>query len=523
MIIFRPQNRVAWSFRSLFISLSLLTFFFARPAHAQIKSEIFKDGVVHSYIQESARGDSYLSRKFSQIYNVVLNSLSVRPFGKSIAFLVGVSKYDYLSPLPSVRNDVSDMRDFLLNKAGFDEVYVATDSVVNRDLVERYVKGILPAKMSTADRLLFYYSGHGGDNKGRTGYMLFGGAKNGQFYGQDVLAVDSLNDWSRELPIQHVLFILDSCSSGFGIVEKSGASDSDALLLRTLSGNGSRTVLTAGTADEETYAEENRNQTGNSIFTKTLLKAFDSRSLSDSSGLITINDLFGDVEKEMARFRALSGKSTTPRVWSLQPLDYRGTFVFLNLRAISAQLTREQAKALQIDPKAKSGDATVSGFGTIQVYSVSRGTLYIDGKEMGYILPGQTRDFEQQIAGSHNLEIRVGTETEEKKATLSTGGIVDVSFGLKSPIDESGDAPVGTLVVSSTHGLSGEVFLDSFSVGRLEENGALTIHNVTVGHHAYQVVGVAEIEESPVEIRQNETVYSIPAPSPPTLINITVQ
>jgi uncharacterized caspase-like protein len=207
---------------SIFIFLCVAVWLFPIATHAQIAKEVLKDGVERWYIQDAAHDDAYLTRKFAEIYNVVFTSQSTRPFGKSIAFLVGVSKYSHLSQLPSVSNDVSDMRSFLLETAGFDEVYVAKDEIVNRDLIEQYVKGVLPAKMQKDDRLLFYYSGHGGDNQGQTGYMLFSGAQRSQFYGPDVLAVDSLNDWSRELQIKHALFILDSCSSGLGIVEKSG-------------------------------------------------------------------------------------------------------------------------------------------------------------------------------------------------------------------------------------------------------------------------------------------------------------
>src|SRR5215469_6187697 len=290
------------------LSILLATCLLTPSAHAQEQKETLADHVEHWYVPAPANGTSSLSQKFNQIFNLVFSPGSAPPFGRSIAFLAGVSQYKYLTPqLPSVHNDIVEMREFLLKKAGFDEVYVAADDVVNRDLIEQYIKGILPQKMQKNDRLFFYYSGHGGDNQGSTGYMLFGGAQRGQFYGKDVLAVSSLKDWSSELRVQHVLLILDSCSSGLGIVEKSGSDDSSKLLLQTLSGNGSRTVLTAGTADEKTYAEDSRQKLGNSFFTKALLNAFESRS-NQKSGFITISDLFADIEIEMGKFRVSQGK-----------------------------------------------------------------------------------------------------------------------------------------------------------------------------------------------------------------------
>lgn len=520
----RERSRpVLWSFRCVLIGLYVIGSFFSMSAHAQIKKEVLKDGVEHWYIQENAQSDAYLARKFTEIYNIILSPQSARPFGRSIAFLVGVSQYRYLSPLPSVLNDVGEMRDFLLNKAGFDEVYVATDAIVNRDLIEQYVKDVLPGKMQKDDRLLFYYSGHGGDNQGQTGYMLFANAEKGHFYGQYVLAVDSLNDWSRELPIRHALFILDSCSSGLGIVAKSGASDSDALLLRTLSGNGSRTVLTAGTADEETYAEENRQRAGHSIFTKALLDAFDSSSLSESGGFITIDELFADIQKEMAQFRAASGKSTTPRMWPLQVFDYQGTFVFLNLRATAARLTQEQAKVLKVVPKAEGNGPAASESGIIEVSSAVGGELSIDGQDMGYIRSGETRGFGRQPVGLHKVQFRMGmTEPEEKDAVLS-GSFVYISFGLKSPIDQSGSGPVGALEVRSPHGLSGEVLIDDFPVGVLEQDGSLTISNIKAGQHVYRIVGARQTEALPIQIEPNETAHVALQPLPPTNLKLTLQ
>jgi hypothetical protein len=157
------------------------------------------------------------------------------------------------------------------------------------------------------------------------------------------------------------------------------------------------------------------------------------------------------------------------------------------------------------------------------VSSVIPGELYVDGQDMGFILAGHTLDFEQQSPGAHNLEIRAGTSTEEKEVTLQGGGLAYLSFGLKSPIDESGSLPVGTLEVLSPQGLGGEVFLDSFPVGSLEQKGTLTVHNVTAGHHEYRVVGSGEMEGGSVEIAPNETTYSNPTtPNPPHIDSITV-
>jgi len=141
------------------IVLSLILSLFSQPVLAQNKEKL-PDGVEHCYCPATANGHSYLSKLFSQINDVVFTPKSVRPFGRSVAFLAGVPQYHNLSPqLPSVHNDLAQMHDFLLNDAHFDEVYVAEGDVVNRDLIEGYMKGSLPQQMQKNDRLLFYYSG----------------------------------------------------------------------------------------------------------------------------------------------------------------------------------------------------------------------------------------------------------------------------------------------------------------------------------------------------------------------------
>jgi len=47
-------------------------------------------------------------------------------FGRSVAFLAGVSKYYHQSPqLPFVDSDLTELRNFLLTDGGFDTVYEA--------------------------------------------------------------------------------------------------------------------------------------------------------------------------------------------------------------------------------------------------------------------------------------------------------------------------------------------------------------------------------------------------------------
>jgi hypothetical protein len=398
-------------------------------------------------------------------------------------------------------------------------VYVAQDDVVTRGLVERYMTEVF-SKRDAKDRLLFYYSGHGADNKGRTGYMQFANAEPGRFWDDNVLAINRVEDWSRELKLQHILFIIDSCASGLAFTSKAGAEDGNKLLLQALSGNGSRTVLTAGTADEATYALENRQQNSYSVFTKALLVGFASRATQNENGFITITDLFGDAEKQMAKFRGTQNKPTTPHKWTLQDDDYRGTFVFLNSNA-KTPLTAEQATALGV-LKAKGAEGEASGSGIIEVSGSAGGALFVDGQRKFFLPQRETRQLLQQTPGVHVVELR-GQAIETKQVTVESGSIAYATFGVRSPIDESGQAPVGILVLRSSDGLEGDVSIDGYPVGHLDRDRLIRVEHLLVGLRRYSIVGTGITVTGDVQISANQTLDFSVTPAPPTGLTVTVR
>jgi Caspase domain len=501
---------------SLFFSLTL----HAAPPSPAAQKETLPDGVEHWYIPELPNSDSILTRWFKEIHNVVSFGKNEPPFGRSIAFLAGVSNYRYLSPqLLSVKNDVADMRDFLLNKAGFDEVYVAMGNIVNRNLIEDYVKNIIPDKMQKNDRLLFYYSGHGGDAGGDTGYMQFAGAEKDKFTGPQVLAVGDLKHWSSELKIRHALFILDSCSSGLGVAPKTDNVDPPNALLRALSGKGSRRVLTAGTGNEATYAEE-REKTGRSFFTKALLNSFDSLSSNPQTTFITITELFAGIEKQMGGIRAEKGVNTTPMIWPLQVMDYPGTFVFLNRNAKGARLPEDQATALGVNlvPKGEGAMPANPASGIIEVKSASGGDIFLDGENKGYISPRQELLFRQISEGPHKVQMQ---DSEVKGVTVEGGKIAYVSFGIPAPLDHTGTVPVGSLEVKSTLQAPGDIYIDNYKVAHIEKNGSTMIADLLVGQHDCRIDAANQSQKFDCGvIRQNQTTPVTVAP--PTNLQVTV-
>jgi hypothetical protein len=313
---------------------------------------------------------------------------------------------------------------------------------------------------------------------------------------------------------------LDCCASGLAFTAKSSTDDSDQLLLQTLSGNGSRTVITAGTAEEKTYEIQGSKDKGNGIFTLAFMNAFESCSdLNPNTGLITISGIYAEIEKEMAKFRAAYGKSTTPRMWKLQEMDYRGTFVFLNPDADSVMLTKQQSDALGLAPRGTDDTPVTLGAGIIEVFSNYSGRLYIDNQDKGIVLDKQTRQFLQQPVGKHTVKIE-GSNNETQDVVVGSGSITYISFGLRSPIDESGNQPVGRLIIESLDQLSGDVFIDNYKVGILEENDKITISNLIAGVRRYRINGLNQSANGQVEIMPGETKYISVRPAPPMNLRI---
>lgn len=299
------------SFFTLYIIL-LLTF----NAYSQeVQQKTFSDGVVMYSIK---------NKKSSATFNILENiqGLFIRknkPFKKTIAFLVGVSKYDYLNELPKVPTDIEKLKNFLLKSGGVDEVYIAMEEVATPKLIRYYMSSYFPNKLTKDDRLIFFFSGHGDDNNGSTGYIQFKKSKKKVFY-ENVVAVNETIEWGEVNQAKHILFLFDSCSSGLAFNSKGDNYDK---LLATLSGEGSRIVITAGDRNQKTY---------DGWFVSALMKAFK----KSNEIFITASDIYSTIQKEIGILSAIHNRKLTPRKWEFGKQN--GTFVFVNPNKVDKKI-----------------------------------------------------------------------------------------------------------------------------------------------------------------------------------------
>ncbi|MCH8955995.1 DUF1566 domain-containing protein [candidate division KSB1 bacterium] len=395
------------------------------------------DQVEHWYHPKSQR--SWFQIQVEKISNVLWAGKKA-PFGRSVALLTGVSDYQYLTPdLPSVENDLRDMRKFLLQQGGFDEVFVIKNSNLNRNIIERYIKDELPKRVGRDGRLLFYFSGHGADKRGsNTGYMQFSKARADQFYGDEVLAVKSVETWSDEVEVKHLLALLDCCSSGLAFADK-GKARCDQAIFKTLSGNGSRVVATAGTADQKTYALKARDG-GNGIFTRAFLDVFASEAENvGKCGLFTIDEVISQVKRNVSEFSSRYQKEVTPRIWTLADRTYQGTFVFLNPGVKKLTFTDQQIAAG--DLVRKSGAATGDKYGTLRVISQYDGLVIIDGAEIGQVAAGAAMEYFPVKTGRRSVTVTGSGDSNTQKITVSQDRVARLVFRRKSLPDLASKTP----------------------------------------------------------------------------------
>jgi formylglycine-generating enzyme required for sulfatase activity len=257
------------------------------------------------------------------------------PFRRSVAFLAGVSHYNHITPqLDFVRSDLTDFRNFLLTEGGFDTVYEVRDGNVSREVFDAFMKGYFSdprGPVTPEDRLLVYYSGHGGAQANVEPYLLFEDANPG-VYTKDVLDVKDVYGWANTIAAKHLLIILDSCFSGLAR-DKPGPEDVTSALSNALAGEPSGLLLTAGTGDERAYALRYSKDKNGSIFTHALIDAM--KSMSQSEGIITIGEAFERAKVSVANFDAVENKKMTPLATPLlrQGSIGKGNFIFVNPKA----------------------------------------------------------------------------------------------------------------------------------------------------------------------------------------------
>lgn len=255
--------------------------------------------------------------------------------GKSYAIVIGISRFKYYQNL-NTTNDPIEVKNYLLDEAGFNSVRLITDEQVNLRKIRKIMDYEIPKTLKSNDRFLFYWQGHGEtDTKGRHpfGYLPVTDSPKDRF--DTMLDMADLTKWDKKIRVKQAFYLLDACFSGFAGYQVQNGSRK-----RTLEqiDRPSRQILTAGLANEETLV---LNQKGSSIFTSALLDGM--RGAADThfknlnkDGIISARELEVYIKRRVAEesSNANWSKPITPILSRLN--QHEGDFFFFTKKTIAA-------------------------------------------------------------------------------------------------------------------------------------------------------------------------------------------
>jgi hypothetical protein len=265
-----------------------------------------------------------------QVLDLLARSDGPRSFGR-YAMVVGICSYTGEHTLEAPCNDARAMKDALI-ALGYPaenvELLLNADAPALKLAVERFRERFPQAGPQSS--FLFYYSGHGGYEKGaRKDFGVLQPA--GYFEHPDAPMADRgwdmqelVDDLRKGIPSKHVMMILDACYSGWAVGAKG-----DTLLspeVRSLWQERAEVVLTAGTRGQRVWEDE-----GRSFFTAGLLGGLKVPADANGDRVITDEELAAYVRKRVpAEVRERKQADQTPQFIRFdEALPKSGQFLFL--------------------------------------------------------------------------------------------------------------------------------------------------------------------------------------------------
>ena len=241
-------------------------------------------------------------------------------YSGSSAIVVGVNtcKSPQIGRLSYAAADAGAVAE-ALPKVGFapEHITVLYNERASRDAIQRAIYGKLTTT-SRNDRLLIFFALHGQVLKLHNyeeGYLLPYDADPTNLP-LSALPMNELSQVGRRLPPKHILFVLDTCFSGYA-AKRGSATSSVATDLTVLTREPVVQLLTAGTSGQKAIEEG-----GSGIFTRRFLKGLDGFADQDGSGLTALKLAVYIQERVVAE----SGNRQTPQI---AKLDGEGEFLFL--------------------------------------------------------------------------------------------------------------------------------------------------------------------------------------------------
>lgn len=225
----------------------------------------------------------FLLLKCQYVYSKENNKITF--YNKNYAICIGINNYKYAPPLNFAVNDAKDIKTALLNQ-GFDTVILLTDSQATRVKIMEafeYIRNVVTKE----DRIIFYFAGHGDTLQGKDdikkGYLIPVDCDYKSYLSKGIY-MGILKELADLCQSKHILFILDSCYSGYSL--KRDLKSNIKKYYKKLANLRSVQVISSA-RKEETAGEVN----GHGIFTKYLLECLNGKYKKEDN-ILTVTDIF---------------------------------------------------------------------------------------------------------------------------------------------------------------------------------------------------------------------------------------
>ncbi|HEU5408721.1 MAG TPA: caspase family protein [Nitrospira sp.] len=215
-------------------------------------------------------------------------------YGISRALIIGINRYQHVSPLVYAVSDATGIADLLISKFGFDEanVKILTDAEATRANILHEYLSLTEYGTDFDDRVVVFFAGHGHTTssiRGEVGFLVPSDGNPNDL--STLIRWDELTRGSDMIRSKHVLFLMDACYGGLAVTRslKPGAMRFLGDMLQRIS----RQVLTAGKADE-VVSDSGGPLPNHSVFTGHLLEALSGKAV-DNGGNLTANGVIAYV------------------------------------------------------------------------------------------------------------------------------------------------------------------------------------------------------------------------------------
>ena len=280
--------------------------------------------------------------------------------GDSWAVVIGIDDYAHWPKLGHAVRDADAVKNLLVAKLGFKAGHVISlqnQSATRSNVMAAFNEQLPKSGLKKTDNLFVFFAGHGGTrhlSSGRDlGYIIPVDASTDDLAG-DAIPMTELQNISEALVARHVIFVMDACYSGLGLVRGGAAQSNPANFLRDNAHRVGRQMLTAGGADQMVA---DGGPGGHSIFTWTLLQGLSGRADLNGDNIITGTELAAYIAPAVA-----SVSAQTPAFGSL-PGSEGGEFVFTlaaNEESLSDATPQLPVDAIALNNKLEKTTAVVA-------------------------------------------------------------------------------------------------------------------------------------------------------------------